>query len=102
MNEASNIVIILIFGGLGTWLLTGYLKTKKQITIKDKSWNFSRIIFAVAGVMSIVTIIFCQTITIKQTDKRRTIRCFDPQCRHNRNDSGYSHNGCCGIGCDWI
>ena len=33
MNEASNIVIILIFGGLGTWLLTGYLKTKKQITI---------------------------------------------------------------------
>lgn len=62
MNEASNIVIILIFGGLGTWLLTGYLKTKKQITVKDKSWNFSRIVFAVAGVMSIVTIIFCQTV----------------------------------------
>ena len=31
-------------------------------TVKDKSWNFSRIIFAVAGVMSIVTIIFCQTV----------------------------------------
>ncbi len=62
MNETSNLIIILIFGGLGAWLMVGYLKTRKEIKIKDKSWNFSRIIFAVAGVMSLITIIFCQTV----------------------------------------
>ncbi len=62
MNETSNLIITIIFGGLGAWLLVGYLKTRKEIKIKDKSWNFSRVIFAIAGVMSLVTIIFSQTL----------------------------------------
>ena len=62
MNESSNIVIIIIFAALGIWLLVGFLKTHKEIKIKDNSWNFSRIIFAIAGVMSLITVIFSQTI----------------------------------------
>ncbi len=56
MNTASNIILIVMFGGMGIWLATGYFRTKGKITIYDKKWTPGRILFIAAGVLSLMTL----------------------------------------------
>ncbi len=56
MNLASNIVLIAMFGGMGIWLFTGWLRTKGKITIYDRRWTAGRILFVAAGVVSLMTL----------------------------------------------
>lgn len=54
MDTISNIVLSVLFGGIAVWLFYGYFKTK-DLVIKDKRWNASRVLFAVAGVLCILS-----------------------------------------------
>ena len=56
MNTMSNVVLIVMFGGMGAWLFTGWFRTRGKITIYDRRWTASRILFVVAGVMSFLTL----------------------------------------------
>lgn len=57
MSNIANIITIIIFEMLGFYLLYTWSKNKNRITIKDRFWNTTRILFIVAGVLSIFSII---------------------------------------------
>ncbi|MBQ9154026.1 MAG: hypothetical protein IJ130_09435 [Solobacterium sp.] len=55
MNTGSNIILTVLFGGMGAWLFAGWFRTRNKISIYDKKWSASRILFIVAGVLSLAT-----------------------------------------------
>ena len=56
MDTSSNILLTVLFGGLGVWMLMGYFRCVRKLKYKDKMWTASRILFAVAGVLSLMSI----------------------------------------------
>ncbi|MBQ6451624.1 MAG: hypothetical protein IJJ29_06850 [Solobacterium sp.] len=55
MSLSTNLIMGAIFLALGIWLTIGVVRTRSKLTITDKMWNASRILFAIAGGLSIVS-----------------------------------------------
>lgn len=55
MNTSSNILLTVLFGGMAAWLYAGWFRTRDKITIYDKRWSASRILFIAAGVLALAT-----------------------------------------------
>ncbi len=57
MDTSSNLLLTALFGGLGIWMLMGYFRCVKNLKYKDRMWTASRILFAAAGVLSLLSIV---------------------------------------------
>ncbi len=57
MNQMSNYLLIVLFTGLAIWQGVGYFNTKGKITIYDKMWSGTRILFIVAAVLGALTLL---------------------------------------------
>ena len=56
----SSLILGLIFLALGIWITIGLVRTAGKLTIKDKFWNASRILFAIAGGLAILSFVTAQ------------------------------------------
>ncbi|MBP3891035.1 MAG: hypothetical protein J6D29_02595 [Solobacterium sp.] len=57
MGDISNYIIIAMFLAIGVWVGIGFFRTRDKITIYDRMWNFSRILFLVCGILSVLSLI---------------------------------------------
>jgi len=62
MDNVANWILTAVFGALGIWLLTEYIRTNGKIRIADRRWTASRILFAIAGLMAIATVFIYNTV----------------------------------------
>ena len=56
METISNVILFGVFLGLGLWLAYAWLRTHKHVKIKERMWSPSRILFAVAAVLALLTL----------------------------------------------
>ena len=54
MGFYSNLILIVVFGVMAAWLLTGAWRTRNLI-YKDKLWSVYRILFVIAGGLCLLT-----------------------------------------------
>ncbi len=57
MNQMSNYILIVLFTGLAIWQGVGYFRTKGKITIYDKLWSGTRILFVAAAILGAATLL---------------------------------------------
>lgn len=62
MDDSVNLILSILFGGMAVWMLWSYFRTRKEITICDRKITATRIIFLVAGVISILTVFMYNTL----------------------------------------
>lgn len=62
MDNVANWILTAVFGALGIWLLMEYVKTNKKIRIADRRWTVSRVLFAIAGLMALVSVVLYNSI----------------------------------------
>ena len=56
----SSLILGFIFLALGVWISLGLIRTAGKLAIKDKFWNASRILFAVAGALALLSFLTSQ------------------------------------------
>ncbi len=62
MSEMSNLIILVIFAGMAFFMGKGYFSCRKKVVIKDRMWSANRVLFAIAGLMSFMTLFMYQTV----------------------------------------
>ncbi len=55
MGYWQNIIMSLIFGGIGGWMMYGVIKTRKKLKYMDKLWTATRMLFTASGVLLLLT-----------------------------------------------
>ncbi len=54
MDNFSNIILTVMFGGIAVWLGYGAYRTR-NLVFRDKLWSVSRILFLAAGILCVLT-----------------------------------------------
>ncbi|MBR4455747.1 MAG: hypothetical protein IKS32_05950 [Solobacterium sp.] len=60
MDQMSNLILTVLFAMIACWLFYGVYRTRNLI-YRDRLWNPSRILFAVAGVLCCLTAVAFST-----------------------------------------
>lgn len=61
MDFTTNVLMGIIFAGLGGYLGFQFLKTRNKITIYDKKWNFTKMMLLFFGVFNLLTVFSLRT-----------------------------------------
>ncbi|MCR5230263.1 MAG: DUF5673 domain-containing protein [Solobacterium sp.] len=55
MGFWQNVIMSVLFGGIGAWMMYGVIKTRNKLKYKDKLWTLTRILFTASGVLLLLT-----------------------------------------------